>query len=42
MSEEETRKRTSAILGHPVSDSAWSEVGEGQKKNPPYRRVLRV
>lgn len=43
MSEEETRERTSAILGHPVSDSVWSEAwGEGQKKNPPYRRVLRV
>lgn len=43
MSEEETRKRTSAILGHPVSDSAWSEAWEkAKKKNPPYRRVLRV
>ncbi len=32
MSEEETRKRTSAILGHPVSDSAWSEAWEKAKR----------
>lgn len=43
MSEEETRKRTSAILGHPCERFRMvGSLGEGQKKNPPYRRVLRV
>lgn len=32
MSEEETRERTSAILGRPVSDSAWTEAWEKAKR----------
>lgn len=32
MSEEETRERTSAILGCPVSDSAWTEAWEKAKR----------
>lgn len=32
MSEEKTRERTSAILGRPVSDSAWTEAWEKAKR----------